>query len=254
MGIDEAINATMTWGTQFVTWHFFAALYNILDETGRKGTAPGCWVWKYKLRKKDNVTYEQILPRVLFNQVFILLPVMTTMAYFGYGSTNTPMALWKWPVYAYVLGVFHDVVFYFGHRLLHTKWGYVTFRHGLHHSSKAATAASSMYMSSPDFFLEIVLPYLSFFWVVPTSLAFDMTVASVGSIAAMTEHSGYNFSVGFKTLDSRPHFAHHNNLLTGAYAEGIFSPGYMDRIFGTNYVDPEALGVVEGSPKCASKE
>jgi hypothetical protein len=31
--------------------------------------------------------------------------------------------------------------------------------------------------------------------------------------------------------------SHHNNRAYGSFAEGVGSPGYMDLLFGTNYVN-----------------
>ena len=84
-------------------------------------------------------------------------------------------------------------MFFFGHKLLHVKWLYKRV-HYLHHESTGGVAASSMYMTPLDFFVEIILPYGVFLTVVETAVEFDIILAIVGSLFAMYEHSGYCFT------------------------------------------------------------
>lgn len=103
-----------------------------------------------------------------------------------------------------------------------------------HHVSTGGCASASLYMSPIDFVVEIILPYGCFLALVETCLVFDTALAVVGSLFAMYEHSGYCFS-SWKAVDSRMHLSHHSGRYLGSLSEGVGSPGFMDRIFGTQY-------------------
>jgi sterol desaturase/sphingolipid hydroxylase (fatty acid hydroxylase superfamily) len=119
---------------------------------------------RYKLQRSDNDhSYFELLPRVLFNQLFLMLPAMLLFQYFGLGFQTTE-ALYSpivYIVFSLWMALGHDVLFYLGHRfLLHSKWGFMHLGHDLHHSTKATIAISSMYMGVIDYILEIIIPYL----------------------------------------------------------------------------------------------
>lgn len=233
-------NALLVFGVHVVSWHIFAAFFAWLDHTGPLGQWPGRLVWhKYKMVKKDNVTYWGMMPVVLFNQFFIMMPSMTLVAYFELGFIGHVVPYYMFPVHAYLLGVIHDVVFYVGHKLLHTNFLYKHV-HYLHHRSLGGSAASSMYMTPIDFFVEIILPYSVFLALVGTDTRFDVALASIGSLFAMYEHSGYCFTK-MHAFDSRMHMSHHSGRLNGSFAEGVGSPGYCDMLFGTQLKPDSAI-------------
>ena len=63
----------------------------------------------------------------------------------------------------------HEFSFHLSHRfILHSSWGFRSLNHALHHSSVTHSALSAMYMSGPDFHLEIVVPYLALLSVLST--------------------------------------------------------------------------------------
>jgi len=87
-------------------------------------------------------------------------------------------------------------------------------------------------MSPVDFVVEIILPYGCFLALIRTHVVFDVTLASIGSIFAMYEHSGYCFTF-LHVMDSRMHLSHHAGRYIGSLSEGVGSPGFMDYLFGT---------------------
>lgn len=233
-------NAATAWAAQVVVFNVAAALFAWLDHTGARGQLPGNLVYKWKVIRDDPVTWTKALPVVLRNQFLILLPIMTLGAYFEFGfRANVSVHWWMFVVHAYILGVVHDVVFYFGHKFLHTKWAFHTLDHALHHTSKAGCAASAMYMAPVDFFVQIVAPYGAFLMLCMTDYRFDILLASIGSVAAMYEHSGYCFTRRWHALDTTMHFSHHLGRVSGSLSEGVLSPGYCDMIFGTKLGEGE---------------
>lgn len=171
------------------------------------------------------------MPLVLFNQVFVLLPVMLLVAHYDFAFTGKTVPVWMFLVHAQLLGAVHDGVFYFAHRLLHINWVYKHL-HYVHHSSTGGVAASSLYMHPIDFIGEIILPYGVFLCLVTTDWRFDCLLACLGSLFAMYEHSGYCFTT-IHAFDSRMHLSHHAGRLNGSFAEGVGSPGIFDLAFGT---------------------
>jgi sterol desaturase/sphingolipid hydroxylase (fatty acid hydroxylase superfamily) len=154
----------------------------------RCGTFGVCFPFFKSRHRKDPIQYQTTLPVVLRNQIFILLPSMVAAAYYGCAfQENVSVPLVLVPLYAIILGIIHDIVFYFGHKLLHTRFGYHYLGHKLHHESKGGTAATSMFMSPIDFILEIIAPYGTFLLIVQTDTRFNILLASVGSVAAMYE-------------------------------------------------------------------
>ncbi len=219
-------NALLIWIIHFVSWHLFAAGFALADHYK--------WLSKYKIAIDTRLNYFKILPRVLANQILIMLPIMVFIGYMDWGFQDNPQPLWVLLFHAYMLGIVHDVVFYTGHRLLHTKVGFHKLGHYLHHQSRGGTAAASMYMSPIDFVFEIILPYMIFIVIFPTNFYFNCLVASIGSVAAMYEHSGYCFTT-WRPLDTRPHISHHQRRANGSFSEGVFSPGWCDFIAGSSY-------------------
>ena len=142
------------WGVQMISYHGFALWFEWLDRTGR-GQA-------FKVRTVERMSYREMLPRVLFNQTFVLLPAMGITQALGlayYGSTQITIMGFVASVIGLTIG--HDIVQYIAHRIvLHEPTNMRKFGHALHHTTRASRAISACYMSAEDFFLEIVCPYL----------------------------------------------------------------------------------------------
>jgi sterol desaturase/sphingolipid hydroxylase (fatty acid hydroxylase superfamily) len=207
----------------------------------------------FKVRNSDRLNYKQLLPRVLVNQIFVLLPAMVFFRFAGLAFTGAPhLGASHFLAGMVLLAVGHDIVQYIFHRfLLHRPSFWRKLRHGVHHSTGASKAISACYMSPADFFLEIAVPYL-----IPLALIgagadvfFHLLVASVGAIGGLYEHSGYDFAVrlpkaqgpgrhllGWLALliTSKAHGEHHRagNV---SFSDGFGSPGICDTVFKTRW-------------------
>lgn len=242
------------WLVQQVVFHAVGFLFEWLD---RHSTMP-----QLKVRNIEKRSYIQLLPRVLFNQIFILLPCMMAAERLGFCFTRPPQRL---PLPHFLLSLLamavgHDIVQYTSHRFFLHQPGISlmkALKHSVHHSTGATKAISACYMSGPDFFLEIVLPYL-----VPLALVggggsdvlFHSTVAGLGAVGGLYEHSGYDFSAplrksrGSKSflhrlmintvlcqlLDNRAHNEHHLKANV-SFSDGFGSPGICDSLLGTRW-------------------
>lgn len=203
----------------------------------------------FKVRKIERRTYLALLPRVLFNQVFVLLPAMLAFQYAGLAFTGAAHLTAGHFLAALVLmTIGHDIVQYVFHCwVLHRPGLMHTLGHSIHHSTGAAKAISACYMSPADFFLEIVLPYL-----IPLALVgagadvlFNLSIASLGAIGGLYEHSGYDFAVRIPRdkgvlrflallITSKAHGEHHR-VGNVSFSDGFGSPGICDTIFKTRW-------------------
>ena len=183
------------WAFQQVIFHAVGLLFEYSDRTGALRDA------KVRGEKAWRRSYDKLLPQVLFNQTFLLLPSMMLAEYMGWGfSGTTRLHPLRFVANLPAMAIGHDVVQYVFHRfLLHQpNIKLMRFlRHSVHHSTRASTAISACYMSPQDFCLEIVLPYLLPLAMVGGGGAdwrFHFMVAGSGAIGGLYEHSGYDFS------------------------------------------------------------
>jgi sterol desaturase/sphingolipid hydroxylase (fatty acid hydroxylase superfamily) len=244
--------SVLAWAVQMAVFHGVGLFFEWSDRTGMLSS--------FKVRDIERLTYFQLVPRVLFNQVFILLPAMVAFQCAGLAFTGAPhLSALHFVAGMVLMGVGHDVVQYIFHRFVLHRPGLIRkLGHSVHHSTGASKSISACYMSPADFFLEIVLPYL-----VPLALIgagadvfFHLTVASFGAIGGLYEHSGYDFAVRLPrdagshsrlrpltwlaaAVTSKAHGEHHRRSNV-SFSDGFGSPGICDTIFKTRWDMAEA--------------
>lgn len=235
----------LTFAVQMVVYHGVGLWFEWCDRAGRFPA--------YKMRAVERMSYFELLPRVLFNQFFILLPSMAALEALGLAFVGAPhIGALHFVLAMIAMSVGHDVVQYVTHRLVLHRPGLMRkLGHGVHHSTTASRAVSACYMGAPDFFLEIVLPYLLPLTLVAAGadVSFHLLVASLGAIGGLYEHSGYDFSArlpqaaGLKgrvydllrgLSSSRAHAEHHRRGNV-SFSDGFGSPGICDSMFGTRW-------------------
>ncbi|MCX7900306.1 MAG: sterol desaturase family protein [Methylocystis sp.] len=234
--------AVKIWLVQMAAYHGFGLWFEYLDRSGRMA--------RYKVRPPERRRYGELLPRVLANQIFILLPSMIVLEAAGLayvGAAHLPMVLMLLAFAGMTIG--HDVVQYVAHRfVLHRPRLMRRLGHAIHHSTGASRAISACYMSGADFFLEIVCPYL-----IPLVLVggggadfiFHALVVAGGAFGGLYEHSGFDFSVDLRRrndwrrtlgnmLSSQNHIAHHTRGDV-SFSDGFGSSNICDTLFGTRF-------------------
>jgi sterol desaturase/sphingolipid hydroxylase (fatty acid hydroxylase superfamily) len=233
----------VVWAGHMLVFHGVGLAFELCDRTG---AFPA-----FKVRKRDQLEYGAILPRVLFNQCCVLLPAMWLCEKSGLAFVGPSTITFAYAAVALVLlTIGHDVVQYAAHRwLLHnTRFGWL--RHALHHSAGAARAITACYMSAPDFFLTIVCPYLVPLILIgggTSNLGFQLLVACLGAVGGLYEHSGYDFAAGVAAaprrwmsffpaslVSSYAHGEHHRRSRV-SFSDGFGSPGLCDLIFRTRW-------------------
>ena len=139
------------------------------------------------------MSYFDLLPRVLANQIFILLPAMLLMQWAGLPVGSPTVSLPVFMASVAFMTVGHDVLQYVAHRfILHRPDMMRRLGHSLHHSTIGSLGISACYMSVADFFLEIVCPYLIPLAFVPLGSNFliHSLVVTSGAFGGTYEHSG----------------------------------------------------------------
>jgi sterol desaturase/sphingolipid hydroxylase (fatty acid hydroxylase superfamily) len=237
----------LAWLAHMIAFHGVGLAFEWCDRTHRLA--------RFKLRDLDRMSYRRLLPRVLVNQTAILLPAMLATQYFGLAFVGSPDLTLAAAVLLFAgLSVGHDVVQYVSHRLMHHPALMRPLGHTLHHTTGASKAISACYQSGPDFFLEIVLPYLLPLVLVGgggSNILFHLLVPSLGAFGGLYEHSGYDFGVAFRdpaasgwrrrlnaVLDHlTSSIAHGNHHTRGnvSFSDGFGSPGLCDTIFRTRW-------------------
>ena len=244
--------SVLVWAVQMAVFHGVGLFFELSDRTGL--LAP------FKVRDADRLGYFDLLPRVLFNQFFVLLPAMMAFQYTGLAFTGAPhMSAWHFLAGLVLMPIGHDIVQYIFHRfVLHRPGLILKLGHSVHHSTGASKAISACYMSPVDFFLEIALPFLVPLALIGagTDVLFHLTLASLGAIGGLYEHSGYDFAVRLRRLNrsgsrrqpkawlaylvtSKAHGEHHRRSNV-SFSDGFGSPGICDAIFKTRWDMAEA--------------
>ena len=245
--------SVFVWLVQMVFFHGVGALFEYCDRTGS--------LRRCKVRDIDRKSYRQLMPRVLANQVFILLPCMVALQAFGLaftGASHLPSL--RFLLSLAVMGIGHDIVQYATHRhLLHRPSLMRKLKHSIHHSTGASKGISACFMSGPDFFLEIVLPYLLPLALIGgggSDILFHSMIAGLGAIGGVYEHYGYDFAkllpqaaiakrmpkfVGVigNLITSHAHGEHHSKGNV-SFSDGFGSPAVCDSVFGTRWDQVEA--------------
>jgi sterol desaturase/sphingolipid hydroxylase (fatty acid hydroxylase superfamily) len=245
--------SVLTWIVMMAVYHGFGIAFEICDRTGLLGAA--------KVRRADRLGYLDLLPRVIVNQVFVLLPGMVALQWAGLAYVGAAhLGAWRFVINLALLAIGHDVVQYATHRyVLHHPKLMRKLGHAVHHSTGASKAISACYMSAPDFFLEIALPYLLPLVLVGgggSDILFQLLVAGLGAFGGLYEHSGYDFAVPlhdtrlFKTMPilgrildtiitSKAHGEHHRRFNV-SFSDGFGSPGICDTVMSTRWDKVEA--------------
>ncbi|MFY9657659.1 MAG: sterol desaturase family protein [Methylocystis sp.] len=249
--LDSAVSlgplAAQIWLVQMAAYHGIGLWFEWLDRSGG--------LKRFKIKRLERMSYFELLPRVLANQIFILLPAMLFMQWSGLAFVGSPhVSLSVFFASVVFMTVGHDIIQYIGHRfVLHHPERMRRLGHAVHHSTIGSLGISACYMSAADFFLEIVCPYLIPLAFVPLGSNFliHSLVVTSGAFGGLYEHSGYDFSLALREpsdgrapgrlqlalarlLSSEAHAAHHarGNV---SFSDGFGSTNICDTLFKTRF-------------------
>ena len=248
MLLDSLPLSVKIWLVQMVAFHLIGLGFHWIDSSGRLA--------RFRVRPLERRTYGQLLPRVVANQVFVLLPAMMAVEWAGLAFVGVPhIPLWLWPVGMIGMTIGHDLVQYATHRyVLHRPLLMRSLGHDVHHTTAAGRSISACYMSLADYFLEIVLPYLLPLMIIGgggSDWVFHSFVVTAGAFGGLYEHSGYDFGLGFTRarasgwrgrldaifahmLSSKAHGEHHTRGNV-SFSDGFGSSNICDTVLKTRW-------------------
>lgn len=200
------------------------------------------WLHKYKIQTKNNTpaAQEKCITRLLLYHFGVNLPVMIlSYPVFRHMGMRSSLPLPSWKVISTQIlfyFILEDFVFYWGHRILHTKWLYKHV-HSVHHeyatpfglTSEYAHPAEILFLGFATIFGPAITgPHLITLWL-------WMVLRVLETVEA---HCGYHFPWSLSNFlplygGADFHDYHHRLLYTksGNYSSTFV---YMDWIFGTD--------------------
>lgn len=239
----------LSWVLFMLLFHAMGLLFQYLDTSRRLANH------KQFNPLPTSPLYGDMLPLVLFNQVFLLFPVMQLCRYANLIMTpivDAPStyghALRSFLLLSTVAPFLHEILFYTAHRfVLHSRWGFSALNHRLHHSSRAHCSISAMYMTPADFFLEVIVPYILPLILLSHGLhglprSHAVWMLPIGALGGLYEHSGYNFFRGVRGLDTSVHGRHHT-MHGCSFSDGFGSPSVLDHWLLTACPPMPSVGV-----------
>ena len=130
------------WLVQMAAFHLIGLGFHWLDTSGRLAS--------YRVRPPERRSYLELMPRVLANQILVLLPAMMAVEWLGLAFVGAPhIAPIMWLVGMAGMTVGHDVVQYVTHRyVLHRPSLMRTLGHSVHHTTAAGRSTPRATTSS----------------------------------------------------------------------------------------------------------
>lgn len=197
---------------------------------------------RYKIQNKKNPpgSHEKCITRLILFHVCVNLPIMlVSYPAFRYMGMKSSLPLPDWRSVLFQIAfyfILEDFVFYWGHRVLHTKWLYKHV-HSVHHEYATPFGLASEYAHPAEIlflgFATVIGPALTG----PHLLTMWLWVV-LRVLETVEAHSGYDFPwspSNFLPLygGSDYHDYHHRLLYTksGNYSSTFV---YMDWLFGTD--------------------
>ena len=192
---------------------------------------------RYKLQpyRKPPISKVKIVSLVLFNQVFITLPMAYLFYLLGWNTNHD----YTWAIILQkfiVCLLLEEVFFYYGHRMLHLDFFYQRI-HKIHHIWIAPTAISTFYVHPFEHFLSNILPLFLSAWIVDLPFYYVQVFMHVATVNAVIAHAGYAYLVtGPRENYLQLHDAHH---LYRKYNYGVL--GILDYFHSTLLLDKTHL-------------
>jgi sterol desaturase/sphingolipid hydroxylase (fatty acid hydroxylase superfamily) len=187
-------------------------------------------------------TREVLLGQPIFGVLcyFIVWPLWTAMGGAMDGAINPWLFVWHFLVFVFV----NDTIFYFSHRILHTRWLFKNV-HVRHHRFRFVRGLVAQYAHPVEDLLNFVA-----FLAGPVLLGSPFIIVAAWVFLRMFEtvdaHSGYAF-----TPWAKRHAFHHMYAARGCY--GSFA-GLWDRLLGTDKQYPEWTAQGSPLPKTAQSD
>lgn len=174
-------------------------------------------------KNNKNCTISNCIKVVLFNQVFLVLPLFYIMSYYLPLKFNnrvpTLLSLFKQTIAIQLLG---ELLYYCVHRILHHRLIY-KYIHKIHHDFNVPIGIVSLYAHPLEIIFGNILALIGPIFFINCDLYVFYISIVLGFIDSINDHCGYN-------IKNRDHDIHHEKYIYNYGSIGLF-----DIIFGTKY-------------------
>ena len=239
--MDILYDSFIIYGT-LVSTYFISSYCNYLLDTNHIFE-------KYKIKKRSDVEYKELykkcLPNVLKNVCLYTIPYSYGILYlqdkiypnnkniyidngYGFGNGYDNILYFLNVIMKGILSyIIFDIVFYIGHRLMHTKKLYMY--HKIHHEIKNPISIAALYMHPIDLYLSNLSPTLiSILLLNPDLLMKQLLIVAQILFTTIGAHGGYD-------KISLTHNIHHTLF---KYNYGVGGYKYcLDKLNNTEYIE-----------------
>jgi methylsterol monooxygenase len=213
-----------TVGHMFVFWTYCGILH-ALD------LRSPAWIRRYKVQPTKNAPLDPVrlwkgIRLVLFNQLCISVPLTALVFPFFADRIDAPLPdLSGVALHLTAAVVAEEIVFYYGHRLLHTPYFYKRI-HKIHHEWKAPIGLVSLYAHPLEHMIGNLLPVVAGPMLTGMHVSLLWVWFHFGICTTINTHCGYHLPGLFSP---RAHDFHHEK-----FNENFGVMGWLDVLHGTD--------------------
>lgn len=182
-------------------------------------------IYNTKFQKRINTTNSTLncIKVVLFNQIFLILPLFYIMSYYlPLKISNQPPSLISLIQQTIITQLTGEILYYVVHRMLHHRMIY-KYIHKMHHDYKISIGIVSLYAHPLEIIIGNILALIGPIFFFNCDLFVFYISVVLGFIDSIFDHCGYD-------IKDRFHDLHHEKTI---YNYG--SLGLLDYIFNTKY-------------------